>query len=546
MTAIPFTPVELAFMVLYLLSLLAIGALGMMARKENTLKDFYLAGPGIGFFVLLMTLYSTQYSGNTLFGFTGRTYSSDGYKWLVSVHFMTAIVVLCLLFAPRLHRLAKQHTFITPADFVHHRFGWRPLTIVASLLMMIAIANYLLAQLKAMGAALEGFVPSHAYTAYVVGVISLTLIIIVYETLGGFRAVAWTDVIQGCVLMTGFAVLVVLVFQRFGTLQDATTKLMTEQPEKINPPDVAGSLTWLSWILIVGLGGCLYPQAIQRIYAARSTTSLRRSMALMVFMPLTTTLIAVVFGIMAAAAIPIDEVISEVQKTEAAIDASDAGATKATASESPADGAPVNAATTKKPLSKRAAGDKILTVVCRKILEGQPGEPASLFNRWLVVVLFSGVLAALMSTADSVLLCISSMFTKDIYGGLINRAATQKQLTRVGKLCSWAVIGMMAGAAIAMRDVSLVALLKLKFELLVQLAPAFILGNLWQRLSAKPVFAGLLAGVAVAVTIAFLPKPFNMPLGVHAGVWGLYINLIVATTMSLLMPVGKRDLKSTV
>jgi len=538
MSAIPFTSLELGFMVAYLLSLLAIGALGMMARKENTLKDFYLAGPGIGFFVLLMTLYSTQYSGNTLFGFTGRTYSSDGYRWLVSVHFMTAIVVLCLLFAPRLHRLAKKHTFITPADFVHHRYGWRPLTVVASLIMMVALANYLLAQLKAMGAALEGFVPSHAYTAYVLGVIALTLIIIIYETLGGFRAVAWTDVIQGCVLMTGFAVLVVLVFQRFGTLQEATAKLLIEQPEKIRPPDMSGSLTWISWILIVGLGGCLYPQGIQRIYAARSATSLRRSLAVMAFMPLTTTLIAVVFGIMAAAAIPIQEIIAEVERSEAAVAAPvtsspEAGRPETSSSETPVatDGAGSTAA--KKPAPRKGAGDKILTVVCRKILEGEPGKPASIFNRWLVVVLFSGVLAALMSTADSVLLCISSMFTKDIYGGLMRPDATQKQLTRVGKLCSWAVIGMMAGAAIALREMTLVSLLKLKFELLVQLAPAFILGNLWGRLSAKPVFAGLVSGAVIAVTIAFLPKPLSMPLGIHAGMWGLAANVSIATIMSL-------------
>ena len=97
----------------------------MRARTENSLKDFYLAGSGVGFLVLVLTLYATQYSGNTLFAFTGKTFRI-GYAWLMSVHFMMAIIVVYLVFAPRLHRLAKRESFITPADFLEHRFSPSP------------------------------------------------------------------------------------------------------------------------------------------------------------------------------------------------------------------------------------------------------------------------------------------------------------------------------------------------------------------------------------------------------------------------------------
>ena len=55
----------------YILTLLGIGWLGRKAQKEKSLADFYLAGRGMGFFVLFLTLYATQYSGNTLVGFAG-------------------------------------------------------------------------------------------------------------------------------------------------------------------------------------------------------------------------------------------------------------------------------------------------------------------------------------------------------------------------------------------------------------------------------------------------------------------------------------------
>ena len=255
----PFTPPEMAFIAVYVLSLLVIGWLGMRARKEHSMQDFYLAGRGIGFLVLLLTLYATQYSGNTLFGFTGRAFKY-GFAWGVSIHFMTAIVVFYLLFAPKLHSLARRRDFITPTDYLKDRFQSRKINIIATVIMISALVNFLLAQLKAMGEALSGFVPEHPDEAYVYGIIILALIIVVYESIGGFRAVAWTDVIQGSVLIIGFGVLMVLMFDHFDSPAKAVEVLQKKAPEKVAPPTGDGVRTWLSWILSVGIGGALYPR----------------------------------------------------------------------------------------------------------------------------------------------------------------------------------------------------------------------------------------------------------------------------------------------
>ena len=98
---LPFGPGALVVVMVYVLSLLGIGAYAFSQRRENNLHDFYLAGRTMGFTVLVLTLYATQYSGNTLLGFSGATYR-QGLSFLVCVHFMTAIVVCYLIFAPRL------------------------------------------------------------------------------------------------------------------------------------------------------------------------------------------------------------------------------------------------------------------------------------------------------------------------------------------------------------------------------------------------------------------------------------------------------------
>ena len=494
---VPFGPGAQAFIAVYLLSLLLIGYLGHRARRGNTLSEFYLAGRGVGLFVLVLTLYATQYSGNTLFGFSGKTYRI-GYAWIMSVHFMTAVIVFYLLFVPRLYEQARAKGFITPTDYLHERFGSRAIDLLAPLIMVVALANFLLAQLVAMGRAMEGLTGAETGTAYTVGVIVLALIIVIYETLGGFRAVAWTDAIQGLILITGFSILLVMVFMQFGSLGTATEMLLNSKDQhKVTPPQGPMLRQWGSYIVLVGLGAALYPQAIQRIYAARSAATLRRSLAVMALLPLSTTLVAVIVGITAAAHLPGLAGVSS---------------------------------------------DRILSEFCRQIQE------SSFLGYALVVVLFAAILAALMSTADSVLLSISSILIKDIYLRFLHHDASERHLAVLGRVISWVVVGLMVAVAIGLNQrefdqkTTLIQLLELKFEILIQVAPAFILGLRWTRLRAGPTFAGMAVGV-VAALIFFLAGDFSIRnvvimegrliWGVHAGLYALALNLLIAVGGSL-------------
>ncbi|MEZ6116793.1 MAG: sodium:solute symporter family protein [Pirellulaceae bacterium] len=484
---LPFGTDAYVFISLYLLSLLVIGGFGYRASKESSLKDFYLAGNGIGFVVLLLTLYSTQYSGNTLLGFTGKTYRT-GFSWVMSVHFMTAIVVVYLFFAPKLHQLAKARSYITPVDFLADRYQHHGLNIVATLLMVLGISNFLLGQLMAMGLVLKGLAPNDPATkqqAFTLGVIVLALIIVVYESLGGLRAVVWTDVIQGSVLMVGFVVLVIMVWMNYGSLSESTAVILASEQHRSKAmlPDANTCRSWFSYIVIVGLGGALYPQSIQRIYAAKSAKTLRRSLQVMAVLPLSTALVAVVVGITGIARFP----------------------------------------------ELAGNGDTILSVICREIQE------QSVFGYWLVVVLFSAILAAIMSTADSVLLSISSMLTKDIYGRYLRPSATDKHLTTFGKMCSWVLVAFLTTVAIMLpEDTTLIQLLDIKFDLLVQLAPAFLIG-IHRPLSARSVFYGLLCGVATAIGIQFVCAG-GKPYGIHAGLYGLVVNLLICWSMNACIP----------
>ena len=102
----------------YLVILIAVGYITQRRNHHADLENFYLAGRNLGGFVLLLTLYATQYSGNTLLGYPGEAFQL-GFAWVMSVGFMMAIIVVYLLFAPQLQRVAKRKHFVTPGDWIN-------------------------------------------------------------------------------------------------------------------------------------------------------------------------------------------------------------------------------------------------------------------------------------------------------------------------------------------------------------------------------------------------------------------------------------------
>ena len=109
----------------YLLALAVIGELARRSRRSATPADHFLANRELGVFVLFLTLYATAYSGNSLLGYPGEAYRR-GFSWIMATGFMMSIIVVFHALAPRLRPLAVREGFVTPGDYVRHRFGGQP------------------------------------------------------------------------------------------------------------------------------------------------------------------------------------------------------------------------------------------------------------------------------------------------------------------------------------------------------------------------------------------------------------------------------------
>ena len=480
----PYGPGALVFLVAYLAFMIVLGYVARARRRDNSMSSFYLAGKNLGALVLFFTLYATQYSGNTLIGYPGEAYRL-GFAWIMSIGFMMAIVVAYLLFAPALYRVSRQWHFVTPGDWIAHRFGssgGSGLTLFAGVLFVVAIANYLLAQLLAVGHIVSGL--SGGAIPFWAGVVVLGIIILFYETLGGMQAVAWTDCIQGLLLFVGLLGMLAAVVSGGDRIGEATAWIIAHQPSKAAIPEGDTIRTWISTLLLVGFAAAVYPQAIQRIFAARSTRSLKRSLTFMAFMPLVTISAVVLVGILA---------IPQLSGLEG-VDT-----------------------------------DQVMP----RLLKVWAAESIWLYV--MTVFVLTGIVAAIMSTADSVLLSLSSLLVKDVLGGFRMGSLPEEQLTAWGKRLSWAIMAILVVIALT-PELTLWGLIELKMEVLIQTAPLFVLGVLWRRFNARGATAGMAAGTLLAAGLTL--AGFGKLWGWHAGVLGLALNVIVGVVVSW---AGRRD-----
>jgi solute:Na+ symporter, SSS family len=470
----------------YAIVMLVIGYYSGKGEKNlhDSLSGYFLAGKNLGFTALFFTLYATQYSGNTIVGYAPTAYRT-GFSWLQSISFMTIIIGIYLLFAPRLYVISKRHGFVTPTDWLQFRFKSNAVTLLSIFLMLWGLGNYLLEQLVAIGHAVAGM--TGGTIPYQIAVVAFVLVMLIYEWMGGMKAVAYTDVMQGLVLMIGiFAFVFGSLYLVGGNFSEVTKFIAENEPAKVAVPRLESSINWFSMLLLVGFGASIYPHAVQRIYSAQSERTLKRSFARMAWMPPITTGLVFIVGIIGIMLFPgLDE----------------------------------------------SGSEQLVGAMANKI------AAINSFYYWIMVLFFGGIVAAIISTADSVLLSFSSMISNDVYGKFINPHASDYKKVMIGKIGGIVAVILLLWIAWYPPG-TLYEIFVLKFELLVQVFPAFILGLYWKRLSAKPVFWGMLMGAILAAVLTLTGH--KTVFGIHGGVLGLTLNFLICVIGSLLLPLSSQ------
>ncbi|MEM2498449.1 MAG: sodium:solute symporter family protein [Candidatus Nezhaarchaeales archaeon] len=465
-------------------------AVALYARRKGeakTLKDFALTESGFGAFILLMILYGNQYSGNTLVAYPGNAYRL-GFTWLVSVAFMMSIIVVYLLFVPRLHVLSKIRGYITPSDYLIDRYNSKAVAIAAAAFLVYGLFNYLWENFTASGWLFKG--STFGLVPYDLGVLLVVGVSAVYVIIGGVRGQAWITVVQSLMMIIGLFIILASVLSVYGF---PVGKIQEVYPAALQVPPPGRISWWFSLLILVGFGAACYPHAIQMVYAAKDSEALRKALTRMVWLPLITTFFVWIIGMDCIVAKP---------------------------------GIP-----------RGVAADEIFPLVASDFMKLSPFHLAS-----ISFFLITAALAGIMSTIDSVFISLGSMISKDFYAKLSRRAPSDFRLMRVAQVSILLLLPLLFLLAQVPRAI-LFRLTEIKFEVMVQAAPAIMLGLYWKRLHKVPVLIGMFAGGATAMAITWSVGAWAWAGGVHSGIWGLLINTIVCIVLSYIIKPKAEDAK---
>ena len=291
-------------------------------KNDRSFEDeYYVGSRSFGAWVLAMSWVATMASGGSFLGYPSRIFS---YGWSmtlwVSGSCVAAIIGLGVI-GKRINRIARQTGALTLVDILRDRFQSRAIGIVYPILIVFMTSVYLLAQFVAGATILENILGM----SYLKGLVLFSICVVAYTTYGGFRAVAWTDTLQGIVMIVGIVLLVPFAISAAGGLANATSTLAERvdpvaeargvpqvkhaylygpgpltvpgnieelqhqgrSDRSISSPHADEDLSWLPWSLGISffmlrsLAALMMPTTVPRMLAFKDTKALRRALYLL-------------------------------------------------------------------------------------------------------------------------------------------------------------------------------------------------------------------------------------------------------------------------
>jgi solute:Na+ symporter, SSS family len=454
----------------------AIGtAVGFLAgaRQVMTLEQWTVGGRRFGVVLVFLLTAGEVYTTFSFLGASGWAYSRGGPILYVLAYLALAYVVSFFILPP-LWELGCRLGMQTQSDFFALRYGNRAL---AALVCVIGIACFVpYIQLQITGIGIIVSVASYDAIGRTPAMVAAVALLVAFVFARGIGAVAWVSVVKDALMV--FATLAIGIgvpLVHFGGPAPMFAALVHAHPTHLTMPGATPNLghAWfISTVLLTSLGLYMWPHAFAASFTARSADTLRRNA---VVMPLYTLTLALIFfaGFAAVLIVP-----------------------------------------------GLANGDLAMLTVVRQT-----------FPPWFLgVVGGAGALTA-MVPASIFILTAATLFAKNLYRPLLAPTMSDDQVAGLARAMV-VVLGVISLSLAIFSSSTLVSLLLTGYAGVTQFFPGVVLGLYSKRVTARAVFAGMIAGVGTAL---FLMLTHRDPLyGVSAGFVALCLNFAITISVSLL------------
>ena len=158
-------------------------------------EEYFLAGRSLGPWVASLSASASSESGWVTMGLVGWAFANGVQAFWILPGSLLGFAFNWFIIAGRLRRAAAQDRSVTLPDFLarHFKEKWPVLHVMSVIVILVAMLLYCAAQFAAAGKAFDVAFESIGYQG---GVLIGAAIVLVYVTLGGFRAACWTDLLQ--------------------------------------------------------------------------------------------------------------------------------------------------------------------------------------------------------------------------------------------------------------------------------------------------------------------------------------------------------------
>ncbi len=485
-------PILIGFVV-YLVVVMVVGVWAF--RRTQSQAAFVLGDRKLGAWVIAFSERASGESAWLLIGLPGVALASGFLELWTVIGCTTGILVSWTFVAPRLRAEVGRTDSLTLPDYFRQRYPdtHESIRIAGALIITFFFTFYVASQFNAAGkvldttfgeqlTGLQGFVQGAlgvTLTTTELGMAIGTLIVLFYTTMGGFVAVAWTDVVQGILMVFTCVALPIVGWFTFGGSEQLLPAIRAQGEGLLSTTGgldagqaALGIIGGLSW----GLGYLGQPHLLMRYMAIRSTKEIRTSRLIAIWWAVPAFWGAFMIGIVGL------------------------GAYGQSAFEDP---------------------ERLMPFMAQTLLPG-----------WLAGIMISGAIAAMMSTADSQLLVTTSTLSEDVYHKLLRRPSTPEQLAIFSRAATL-VVGVVAFVlAITSTDVVFRMVSFAWSGLSAAFGPGLLLTLWWKRCSGAGVLAGMIGGTVTVV----LWRQLGLDAHLTERVSGVAVATLLVVIFSLLRP----------
>lgn len=278
--------IVLAVLIIYMIVNMVVGLkVSHIEKGQKTgsfLQNYFIGGRSMGGLVLAMTLVATYTSASSFLG--GPGLAADWgltQSWVAAIQIGTAFLTLGVL-GKKMAIISRRINAVSITDYFKVRYNSPAVVILCGLCLVVFFITQMVAQFIG-GATLVETVTGLPYWA---GLALFGVIVILYTSIGGFKAVVMTDTLQGIIMTIGTFLLLFFVIKAGGGMGEITAQLNATNPgwDLLGKGPFSEGLSTLSpgymisfWVL-VGVGVLGLPQTAVRGMGFKDTQSMHRAM----------------------------------------------------------------------------------------------------------------------------------------------------------------------------------------------------------------------------------------------------------------------------